>query len=162
MAGVNSSAIAELVKSNVDDELKSLSASRKKDLTKTAKDVVEVVLPEITKVITVAVSSAVNAAVEQMIETVKTNVVDTFQVQRQGILMKYECDKLEQYQRSDNLRIYRLVEESEETEEVLEGKVIELASNMGVNLQSSDISVVHRLGEPRDRDRPLIVRFYRR
>ncbi|KAK3890935.1 hypothetical protein Pcinc_005102 [Petrolisthes cinctipes] len=33
---------------------------------------------------------------------------------------------------------------------------------MGVNLQADDISVVHRLGKPRDRERPVIVRLCRR
>lgn len=162
MASVDSSEIELLVRGKVEDELKSLAMTRKKDLTKTAKDVIESVLPEVTRVIMVAVSAAVNEAMKQIVQTVKSNSVDNFHMQRQGIMLKYECDKLEQYQRSDNLRIYGLREESGETEEVLEDKVIELASKIGVDLQSSDISVVHRLGKPRDRDRPLIVRFCRR
>lgn len=41
---------------------------------------------------------------------------------------------MEQYQRSDNPRIYGMEEEKEETEESLEKKVIELVSHMGVQL----------------------------
>ncbi|MPC91137.1 hypothetical protein E2C01_086154 [Portunus trituberculatus] len=33
---------------------------------------------------------------------------------------------------------------------------------MGVSSRADDISVVHRLGKPRDRERPAIVRFCRR
>lgn len=40
--------------------------------------------------------------------------------------------------------------------------MVELASDMGVNLHVDDISVVYRLGKPRDRERPVIVRFCRR
>ncbi|MPC48925.1 hypothetical protein E2C01_042712 [Portunus trituberculatus] len=47
-------------------------------------------------------------------------------------------------------------------EEVLEEKVIKLASSMGVSLRADDISVVHCLGKPRDREHPVIVRFCRR
>lgn len=73
--------------------------------------------------------------------------------------MLKKCGKLEQYQRRDNLRSYR---ERDETEDSLENKVVELALNMGVDLQPGDISAVHRLGEPRDADRPLIIRSCRR
>lgn len=76
--------------------------------------------------------------------------------------MKYECDKLEQYQRSDNLRIYGMPEERDKTEDSLEDKVVEFASTMGVELQPDDSSVVHRVGKPRDTDRPRIIRFCRR
>lgn len=76
--------------------------------------------------------------------------------------MKYECDRLEQCQRSGNLRINGIEEENEESEETLVEKVVELAANMGVTLQTDDISVVHRVRKPRDRERPVIVRFSRR
>lgn len=163
MADTVGSGIEQLVKEKVEDEVRSLSFSRRKDMTKTAKDVLEIMLPEVTKVITVAVSAAVAEAVNQISETFNNSKAEeNFQVQRQTILMKYEYDKLEQYQRSDNLRVYGMEEEREETEEILEEKVIELASNMGVNLESGDISVVHRLGKQRDGGRPVIIRFCRR
>lgn len=41
----------------------------------------------------------------------KSQGADSFLLQRQALLMKYECDKIEQYQRSDNLRIYGMAEE---------------------------------------------------
>ena len=149
MAGVDSS---EVLVTEVEDGLQSLVTSRRKDLTKTAKDVIETVLPEITKVITVAVSAAVKAILNQMSEAIRSKSVDSFLVQRQALLMKYECDKLEQYQRSDNVSIYGISEDSEETKEGLEKKVIELVSNLGADLQPREISVAHRLGKPRDRD----------
>ena len=62
MASVDSSEIELLVRGKVEDELKSLAMTRKKELMKTAKDVIEVVLPEVTKVIMVAVSATVNEA----------------------------------------------------------------------------------------------------
>lgn len=95
MAGVDSSDVELLVKGKVEDELKSLTASRKKDLTRTAKEVIETVLPEITKVITIAVLGAVNAALEQVNDTRRGKTVDAFQVQRQALLIRYKCDKLE-------------------------------------------------------------------
>lgn len=159
MAETVSLEMEQVVKAKVEDEMKSLSVSRKKELTKTVRDVIETMMPEMTKLITVAVSAAVTAAMDRVMEEVRNKVVDSFQVQRQAMLTKYECDKLEQYQRSDNLRIYGMEEEREETEETLEEKVVELASNMGVHLQPGEVSVVHRLGKPRESDRPVIIRF---
>ena len=53
--------------------------------------------------------------------------------------------------------IYGLEEESDETEEVVEAKVIELAAAMGITLVPDNISIAHRLGKPQDRNRPVIV-----
>ncbi|KAK8389338.1 hypothetical protein O3P69_008818 [Scylla paramamosain] len=62
----------------------------------------------------------------------------------------YENDKLEQYSRRENLRILGLEEEADETEGVLEVKIIGLAGDIGVKLKTCDISVAHRLGKPRE------------
>ncbi|KAK3868800.1 hypothetical protein Pcinc_025838 [Petrolisthes cinctipes] len=72
-----------LVKEKVEDELKSLSSRRKKEVTKTAQYVLEIMISEMTRVITVAVSAAVTAAMDQMIETLRGKTVDDFQMQRQ-------------------------------------------------------------------------------
>lgn len=71
-------------------------------------------------------------------------------------------NKLEQYQRKDNLCIYGLEEENDENEEVVEAKVIELAADMGVTLVPDNISIAHRLGKPQGRSRPVMVRFCHR
>lgn len=161
MAGSISADMEVFVKQKVDEELQALSTKRK-DMTKTARDVIDTLLPEIVKVITTSVTAAMTTAMDRITEAVKRQAGDSFLLQRQALLTKYECDRMEQYQRSDNLRIYGMAEESDESEEALEGKVVELASNMGVDLHVEDISVVHRLGKPRDRERPVIVRFCRR
>ena len=81
----------------------------------------------------------------------------TARSQRQAITNRYESDKLEQYQRRDNLGIFGLDEEEQETEDVLEAKVIKLASDMGVVLKTEEKSVAHRLGRNNQgRSRPVI------
>ena len=57
------------------------------------------------------------------------------------------------------MRISGLEEEGDETADVLEAEIIELADNIGVKINCDDISVVHRLGKPREGGRPVIVRF---
>lgn len=64
--------------------------------------------------------------------------------QKRALMNKYECDKLEQYQRRDNMRIFGLEVGEGETEETLELKAADLASGMGVRLEPGEISVTHR------------------
>ena len=72
---------------------------------------------------------------------------------KQCLLNRYENSKLEQYQHK-----------GQESEDVLEAKVVELASDMGVTLHSSDISEVHRIGgiTKQGKTRPVSVRFCQR
>ena len=73
-----------------------------------------------------------------------------------------EIDRLEQYGRRDNVRIFGLEEtRNEDTTE----KVVELAADMGVAITAKDISVSHRLpqsGKRADKAKPIIVKFVRR
>ena len=130
-----------------------------KGLSKTAKDVSAAILPGIASVITVAVSAALSNAVKDIADRLVKNSVE---IQKLCLMNRYENDRLEQYMRRDNLRIFGLEEEADETEEVLEVKLIEAAADMGVKLEPGDISVVHRLGKAGGRSRPVIVRLCQR
>ena len=57
-------------------------------------------------------------------------------MQRQCPLNKYDNDKLEQHSRWENLRISSIGQETNEKEDILEAKIIELAGDMGVELRS--------------------------
>ncbi|KAK8392392.1 hypothetical protein O3P69_014628 [Scylla paramamosain] len=76
------------------------------------------------------------------------------EMQRYYLLNRYENDKLEQYSRKENLRILGLEEEEDETEGILEAKIIELARDIDVKFKTDDISVAHRLGKRRGAMRP--------
>lgn len=75
MAEFNPPGMEELVQEKVEEELNSLSQSRSKDLTKTAKDVIEIMLPEITKETPVAVTAAATSAEDRAAEAVKTKTL---------------------------------------------------------------------------------------
>lgn len=156
--------VNHLVKEIVEDELKAIDVSiGTRGLNKTAKDVIEYILPGITKVISVAVSTAVTSAMTAVMKTFDEKVRACGQGQRIALLNKYECDKLEQYQRRDNLRIFGFENEEGESEADLERKVIDLASDIGVVLKPEEISVVHRVGRKvPDQNRAVIVRFSQR
>ncbi|KAG0729449.1 hypothetical protein GWK47_030298 [Chionoecetes opilio] len=60
------------------------------------------------------------------------------EMQRYCLMNNYENDKLEQYSRRDNLRISGLEVDEDESEEVLEAKIIELAATSTESWWSSD------------------------
>ena len=157
-AEIQESNLEDIVKVKIDEELANLTREGKSG-TKAARDAAALILPSLANIITVAVSTAMTTAMKVFVDKMESKVAD---MQRYCLLNKFENDKLEQYSRRDNLRISGIEEDADETEEVLEAKVIELAENIGVKLKSEEISVAHRLGKPRDGGRPLIVRFCQR
>lgn len=163
MASHSTLNIEEIVKEKVEEGLKDISIDVKGretgETSKLTKEIAEVLIPELAKVIAVSVSAAVTSAFKEATNEL-TKMLEISQ--KQALLNRYETDKLEQYQRKDNLCIYGLEEESDESEEVVEAKVIELAADMGVILVPDNISIAHRLGKPQGRDRPVIVRFCHR
>lgn len=156
-------ALEELVKTKVEDELANITSTiegrESRGASKTVKDVAAVLLPGLASIISVAVATAVSTAFKEFSDKLESKVAE---MQRNCLLMKYENDKLEQYSRRENLRISGLEEEEDESEEVLEAKVIELADTIGVKIEQNDISIVHRLGRPREGGRPVIVRLCHR
>ncbi|MPC78007.1 hypothetical protein E2C01_072478 [Portunus trituberculatus] len=110
-------------------------------------------MPGIASIITVAVTTAVSTAMKDITNTLSLNM------QKINLEHRYKNDRLEQYTRKDNLRIFGIEEEPDEDKDILQAKVIEVAANVGVKLEADDISIAHRLGKVGDRSRPVIVRF---
>lgn len=71
----------EVVREKVEEELKAMSISKRKDITKTAKDVIDTLLPEIAKVFTISVTAAMTTALDRITEAVKSQAVDSFLLQ---------------------------------------------------------------------------------
>ena len=147
----------QLIKDKVQAELQSQTHESIKG-TKSVKDVAAAILPGIANIISVAVSTAVSAVIKDFTDKIMTTSAET---QRINLLQRYDCDRLEQYTRRDNLRIFA-IEDPDEDEDVLQAKVMEVAAEVGVKLEANDISIAHRLGRSGERGRPVIVRFCHR
>ncbi|MPC80387.1 hypothetical protein E2C01_074965 [Portunus trituberculatus] len=118
------------------------------------------VLPDIANIISVAVSTVVSTSLKELGERLTRKFAE---VQRQCILNKYDNDRMDQHSRRENLRNFGIDEEVNETDDVLEPKIIiELAGDIGVELKPDDISVPHRMGKSKEVSRPVIVRFCHR
>ena len=150
--------LSQLIKDKVQAELLNQTPEPIKG-TKAVKDAAAAILPGIANIVSMAVFTAVSAVMKDIMDKIMCTSSET---KRINLLQHYDCDRLEQYTRRDNLRIFGIEEDPEEDEDVLEAKVMEVAAEVGVKLEANDISITHRLGRPGERGRPVIVRFCHR
>lgn len=135
------------------------------------------IMSSLQPVLAAALNAAVTESTKHFIKVTETAtskiVAATTQLERKVTEVKsglqkisWDMDKLEQYTRKENIKIYGIpVSENENTNRI----AIELASQLGVKIADEDISVSHRLPPPRhhrsDGRQPppaIIVRFTRR
>lgn len=126
-------------------------------------EVIRSLQPVLVECVCVAVSKAVSTLSKQMMETVKSHYEDNgviSDLKNQIKLQTYELDRMEQYNRRENIRITGIPhEDGEDTME----KVIKTAREIGVTLTREDISVSHRVGRlNQETPRPIIARLSRR
>lgn len=140
------------IKSKLEEELATISSDIR-GVTKTAKEVASLIMPRMANIITVVGATALSTVVKDVADKILRS---SNEAQKYCLLNRYENDRLEQYMRRNNLDIIGLAEEEEE---ILQAKTIEVAADMGVAVEPGDISMVHRLGKPGERSRPVIVRF---
>lgn len=141
-----------------DEIIKSLDTDDQPPALKSlAKELSAIILPAIAQVIESSIESKAVSKAE--FETLKASVR----------LNKYETDRLEQYTRRENIRIFNLVQQDQKPLVTL---VLQLLNDMaeaeGVTQRFSeaDISVCHRVGKPpatgNPDNRAVIVRFLSR
>lgn len=123
---------------------------------------IEMLIPVLVTTVKTAVESVLKTVAEQRPEHQVS--VNKEQLTASVIVNKYENDKLEQYSRRENLRLYGVKEDQEED---LQQTVIDIAGEVGVQIDKSDINVCHRLGhKPTGQDqrkpRGIICRFLTR
>lgn len=129
-------------------------------------EIVANVITAIQPMIMEAVASAISATTETIMQEIKQNLHKARSVEDDVTSLKHEVcknkssnDKLEQYSRKENIKIFGLKENPNED---LEMKVIDLSKDIGVDIVADDISVCHRLPGGGKYPRPAIVKFVRR
>ena len=76
--------------------------------------------------------------------------------------LTFENDRLEQYTRRENLRVFGVPVTADERPHETEQKAIEMMKKTGVTITKDDIADCHRVGRFHDGSRPIIVRFVNR
>ena len=118
--------------------------------------------PILTSVINAVVKTSHEAILQEIQELKqRTPTASQNRQQESDLLMrnKFEVDKLEQYSRRENLRIIGLPTTENEN---VEGKVLKLGQDLGVEIRKEDISTAHMVRSKGKRGDPILVRFVRR
>lgn len=81
--------------------------------------------------------------------------------ERSNLLLRYEIDRLEQYQRRETVKITGIEEKEDEN---IEHVVTKLFNDIGADIETEDISAVHRNGSKAKigvakKPRPILVKF---
>ena len=121
-------------------------------------EIVAKVLAALQPALVSMVAAAVKTSTEALLEEIKkaacpASTATTVQAN------KFEIDRLEQYSRRDNVKVIGIPET--EGEDCVK-KIQELASEIGVDMKDTDISVAHRVKSKGKKGNPIIVRFVRR
>ena len=125
----------------------------------------EDLIPTIVQKLKKELSETINAIVEDKFKTLRAELEDHSNFERRKIELKAlsETEFLQTYNRRDNIKILGLPEQSagKETYEETSKAVVNLASEIGVKLEETDISIAHRLPS-KGHIKPVIVKFIRR
>ena len=135
--------------------------------------IVQEVVRGLVPALTTAISTAINAAMQTLVSSVVKQTTEIVQkgmedqLRQQSSIHKYEIDRLEQYTQRESIRVAGLEESPDETDEGLRDTLVKMVRDMEIEIQSSDISVCHRLGRRdsgsgRQRHRPVICKFVAR
>ena len=73
--------------------------------------------------------------------------------------LTYENEALEQYTRRENIRIFGIDKQIDETSESVEAKALKVMNATGADVSSNDIAACHLVGRPKNGKQPIIVRF---
>ena len=110
-------------------------------------------------------SETINAIVEDKFKTLRAELEEHSNFERRKIELKAlsETEFLQTYNRRDSIKILGLPEQpsGKETYEETSKAVVNLASEIGVKLEETYISIAHRLPS-KGHNKPVIVKFTRR
>ena len=139
----------------------------------TIEESMKLLIPSLVEQIKAQLMTAINVAVESAINNMKKEIISSsnMEIASQAnvsyLRTLSEAEKLESYNRRDNLRILGIPEclEGENNRENFDttiAKVVEISHDIGANVRASDISIAHRLPSRSNRGKPIIVRFARK
>ena len=153
------------VNQSLKDTLKTLEDPASAD-TEPGRLIARVVVPLVTALataITTSVAEIMNKAITEFsnrdaVTSSKGDSTTMANLRR----LTFDNDRLEQYTRRENVRIFGVEQERGETPETVERKAVQLMRETGADITSADIEACHRVGRPKNGSRPIIVRFANR
>ena len=161
MSPLNESDVSDNIKSYFDESIK---AAFKK------------AIPEIAAQLKSELHELISTEVKKAMGIMKSEIVQEFQAEydflslQSDVKAKCEAEQLESYNRRDNIKIFNVMEKTqqlstgqikgESANETIE-KVLEISKEINAEVSEVDISIAHRL-PGRGATKPIIVKFARR
>ena len=163
---IDSLGIKETLMTRVNDALKEYKPESPASSEQNVSTLLAALLPPLISAVATSVSVAVGEILNKALLMIESNIrtqsaSDPSQLSNIRVLT-YENDKLQQYSRRENVRIFGIPVEKAETAELTEKKAHDLLKETGVNVTKNDISACHRVGRTTNGTRPVIVRFVSR
>lgn len=124
-----------------------------------------VLVPVLTQVVKTTVEKTVSEAMKGVAEINNNRIT---KLEKQMRLLRFGQDKMEQYSRKDNIKIFNLSESrnGHGGEDTLQEVVKLCTDKINIDIKESDIAACHRIGiQKQGRDikpRPIIVKFVTR
>ena len=129
--------------------------------------VIAALQPVLVQSVTAAVTTAVATASKQIMLDLRHDLgalhameADTKALRAQVQTLNFDIDRLQQYSRRENVRVFGIAEIADEKTNDI---IVKVAGDMGVDITERDISVSHRIGKKMGtKPRPIIAKFVRR
>lgn len=127
-------------------------------------------LPVLVSSLASAVATAIDEAFKGMLAALENrlaNFAGTDVLNNQLIAsvrrLTYENDALHQYSRRESVRIFGVLPEGAESQEVVEQKALRVIRDVGMEIEPNDIVAIHRVGKPgKPESGAILVRFHSR
>ena len=115
--------------------------------------------------VTAALTTAATASKHSMLDlrhdlgALHAMEADTKALRAQVQTLNFDIDRLQQYSRRENFRVFGIAETADEKTNDI---IVKVAGDMGVDITERDISVSHRIGKKMGtKPRPIIAKFVR-
>ena len=161
--------IKETILNRVNDVIKDFKPTIKRATSSNVADLLTDLIPPLVSALATSVSVAVGEVLTASLREMRSDLNQ--QRQEQPLTtrlvsnvrnLSYENDRLQQYTRRENLRVFGVPCDPSESADTTEKKTIDILNATGAVISKNDISVCHRLGRTVNGSRPIIVRFVSR
>ena len=156
--------VEQELKQRIDDALNGISEQMSESMKKYDKkgEGIASIIAQVLTAVTPVIVSAVVSAVGEVTGSNMANNADIDGLRRNDNLLNNRLERLEQYSRKDQIKIFGVQCEAAPEKEDTDSVVVGLLEKMGVECTPADISISHRLPSRGGKPPPIICKFMSR
>lgn len=153
-----SSAVEDFVSDSINDAVNSVNSSG--EIGAKNKKIAEAVLKNLQPILIAAIQKTLDSFFSEVVQHFDQKISKiSAAVQKSALLSHYHYDKLEQYSRRENVRISGISVNENDSSEVLQKKVCDIAKSIDVDLEPSDFTACHGVGDVRKQPKQVLCRL---